>query len=72
MATHTSPVDVKLRRLSSAKTERLHALMAKNTNGQLTPVEHAELVALVEETQEITLENAKRLAGQPHAPLPTK
>lgn len=72
MATHTPAADAKLLRLSPAKTQRLHALMAKNTNGQLTGDERTELAALVGETQEITLENAKRLAGQPHAAPPTK
>jgi hypothetical protein len=54
----------KLETLPAAKQERLDALMDKNNEGKLNRSERRELQKLVEETQEITLHNARLLAGQ--------
>jgi hypothetical protein len=54
----------RLRRLAPAKQKRLDVLMAKNNEGLLTGAEQRELRTLVREAEEITLENARRLAGQ--------
>jgi hypothetical protein len=53
-----------LHRLSAAKQKRLDTLMTKNNKGQLTDGEREELRALVREAEEITLANARILAGQ--------
>jgi hypothetical protein len=53
-----------LHRLSAAKQKRLDILMAKNNEGQLTDGEREELQALVREAEEMTLANARILAGQ--------
>jgi hypothetical protein len=53
-----------LYRLSAAKQKRLDRLMAKNNAGQLTGGERDELRVLVREAEEITLANARILAGQ--------
>jgi hypothetical protein len=54
----------KLEKLSAEKRRRLDASMRKNNEGKLTKREHSELKQLVRETQEITLHNARILAGQ--------
>ena len=48
--------------MSDEKQDRLEELMGENNEGRLTEEQHIELVALVRETQEITLENARSLA----------
>ena len=53
-----------LYRFSAAKQKRLDTLMTKNNNGQLTDGEREELRALVREAEELTLVNARILAGQ--------
>jgi hypothetical protein len=53
-----------LHRLSAAKQTRLDMLMAKNNEGQLTDGEREELQVLVREAEEMTLANARILAGQ--------
>ena len=54
----------KLRRLAAAKQKRLDTLMARNNEGQLTRAERQELRDLVREAEDITLANARVLAGQ--------
>jgi hypothetical protein len=54
----------RLRRLPAGKQRRLDVLMAKNNDGQLTRAEQRELQDLVREAEQITLENARTLAGQ--------
>jgi hypothetical protein len=54
----------KLRRLTATKQKRLDTLMAKNNDGALTSAEQQELRGLVREAEEITLDNARTLAGQ--------
>jgi hypothetical protein len=54
----------KLRRLSGTKQRRLDTLMARHSEGALTSAEEQELRALVKEAEEITLDNARTLAGQ--------
>jgi hypothetical protein len=54
----------KLRRLAAAKQKRLDTLMAKNNEGLLTKAERQELRGLVREAEDITLANARLLAGQ--------
>ena len=54
----------KLRRLAAAKQRRLDALMGKNNEGRLSKAERQELQALVQEAEDITLANARVLAGQ--------
>jgi hypothetical protein len=56
--------DVRLRRLSAAKQLRLDELMADNNEGRLTPAQSKELQGLVRETEEIALNNARRLASR--------
>lgn len=53
-----------IRRLPGAKQRRLHALMEKNNLGQLDKGERKELQALVREVEDLTIENAQRVAGQ--------
>jgi hypothetical protein len=53
-----------LHRLTVAKQTRLDTLMAKNNAGQLTGGEGEELRVLVHEAEEMTLANARILAGQ--------
>ena len=55
---------VGLLHFSSAKQKRLDRLMAKNNDGRLTEVEREELRALVIESEDMTLANARRLADQ--------
>jgi hypothetical protein len=54
----------RLRRLAAGKQRRLDVLMAKNNDGRLTKAEQGELQDLVREAEQITLENARMLAGQ--------
>jgi hypothetical protein len=54
----------RLRRLPAGRQKRLDVLMAKNNDGQLTRAEQGELEDLVREAEQITLENARLLAGQ--------
>jgi hypothetical protein len=54
----------RLLRLSAMKQKRLDALMTKNNEGLLTKTEQQELRALVREAEELTLDNARTLAGQ--------
>jgi hypothetical protein len=56
--------ETRLRRLSTAKQNRLDALMDKNNEGLLTSGERKELKALVRDAAEIVLRNARKLAGQ--------
>ena len=56
--------NVRLRRLSAAEQLRLDELMDGNNEGRLTPVERKELQGLVRETEEIALDNARRLASR--------
>ena len=56
--------ETRLRRLSTAKQNRLDALMDKNNEGLLTSAEREELKALVRDAEEIALSNARKLAGQ--------
>jgi Cro/C1-type HTH DNA-binding domain len=53
-----------LHRFSAAKQKRLDTLMTKNDNGQLTDGEREERRVLVREAEEMTLANARILAGQ--------
>jgi hypothetical protein len=59
-----APSRPRLRRLTAAKQRRLDTLMTRNNEGQLTRAEREELRRLVREAEEITLENARVLAGQ--------
>jgi hypothetical protein len=54
----------KLRRLAAANERRLESLMAKNNDGNLTLAERSELRGLVREAEDITVANARALAGQ--------
>jgi Cro/C1-type HTH DNA-binding domain len=54
----------RLLRLPAGKQQRLDVLMAKNNDGRLTRAEQGELQDLVREAEQITLENARMLAGQ--------
>lgn len=56
----------KLRQLGTKKQKRLVALMARNNEGKLASAEKRELRALVRQTEEIMLDNARRLARRPH------
>lgn len=53
-----------LQRMGAEKQERLDALMEKNNEGELTKAERAELTRLVEESQRISLHNARVLVEQ--------
>ena len=53
-----------LKRLAPEKQQRLDALMEKNNAGQLTRAERAELTRLVDESQRISLHNARVLVEQ--------
>ncbi len=53
-----------LHKLNAQKQRRLDALMTKNNRGALAPVERQELQALVRETEELALKNARILAGE--------
>ena len=54
----------RLKRLSRARQDRLDELMDANNEGRLRKAERQELQSLVEETQQITLHNARLLAAQ--------
>jgi hypothetical protein len=54
----------KLHRLAAAKQRRLDVLMARNNAGKLTASERHELQSLVREAEEISIRNARILAGQ--------
>jgi len=54
----------RLRRLPAGNQRRLDVLMAKNNDGRLTRAEQGELQDLVREAEQITVENARMLAGQ--------
>jgi hypothetical protein len=54
--------ETKLKQLSAGKQRRLDTLMSHNNNGRLTQDEARELRELVGEAEEITIENAHRLA----------
>ena len=58
------PLKAKLQRLSAGKQKRLDALMGKNNDGKLNRTENEELRNLVRDAEEITLANARILAGQ--------
>jgi hypothetical protein len=60
----------KLRRLPADRQRRLDTLMTRNNEGRLSTAERAELGQLVREAEEITLHNARVLAGQ-QVPAPT-
>ena len=53
-----------LKRVAAEKQQRLDALMEKNNAGELTRAERAELTRLVEESQRISLHNARVLVEQ--------
>jgi hypothetical protein len=53
----------KLRKLPPAKQRRLDRLLDKNSEGEITPSEHAALTKLVAEAEDLMVENAKRLAA---------
>jgi hypothetical protein len=57
-------VETRLRRLSTAKQNRLDALMDKNNEGLLTSAERKELKALVRDAEDVALSNARKLADQ--------
>ena len=59
--------DVRLRRLSAAKQLRLDELMGGHNEGRLTASQRKELQGLVRETEEIALDNARRLASRRRA-----
>jgi predicted transcriptional regulator len=50
-----------LRRMAGAAQARMDELMARNTEGQLTPAEEAELKTLVNEYEQIMLANSEQL-----------
>jgi hypothetical protein len=52
-----------LQHLPAAKQRRLDALMNRNSQGRLSNAERDELQAVVRETEELSLRNARRLAG---------
>ena len=56
--------DTKLQRFPGAKQKRLDQLMEKNNNGKLSAAEKQELSDLVRDAEELTLANARILAGQ--------
>jgi hypothetical protein len=58
---------VGLRRLSAAKQRRLDELMAGHNEGRLTAAQRKELQGLVRETEQIALDNARRLASRRRA-----
>jgi hypothetical protein len=58
------PPRPRLRRFPASKQKRLDLLMTKNNDGRLTKAEQRELEGLVREAEELTLENARTLAGQ--------
>lgn len=53
----------KMARLDAATQDRLDDLMGRNTEGKLTVKERRELERLVEEAEQLSLENARLLAG---------
>jgi hypothetical protein len=53
-----------IRRISDEKQHRLDYLMDKNNEGQLTPEEQEEFLALGRELEQLTIDNARRLAEQ--------
>jgi hypothetical protein len=57
----------RMRRLSAAKQRRLDELMAGHNEGRLTAARRKELQGLVRETEEIALDNARRLARRRRA-----
>jgi hypothetical protein len=59
--------NIRLRRLSAAKQLRLDELMAGHNEGRLTAAPRRELQGLVRETEEIALDNARRLASRRRA-----
>jgi hypothetical protein len=56
--------EARLRQLSAAKQKRLDALMDRNNEGRLTPADRKEFQRLVHETEEIALDNARKLVSQ--------
>ena len=54
----------KLLRLSLRKQKRLESLMRRNNQGRLSNLERETLQGLVRETEQIALENARRLAAR--------
>ena len=56
--------DVRIRRLSAAKQLRLDELMAGHNEGRLTAAQTKELRGLVGETEEIALDNVRRLSNR--------
>jgi hypothetical protein len=59
--------DVRLRRLSAARQLRLAERMAGHDEGRLTAARRKELRGPVHETEEIALDNARRLASRRRA-----
>lgn len=61
-AAEQKSVTVRLRRLSLGKQSRLARLMDKNTDGEITKAEQAELMRLGKEVDETMLSNSVALA----------
>jgi hypothetical protein len=55
---------IELQYLAAAQQDRLDDLMAKNNDGKMTPAETEELRKLVREAEQITLINARTIAGK--------
>ena len=60
------PSEDEVRRLSLVKQKRLTYLMDGNNNGALTEAESEELRRLARECEEMTVHNARFLAGRRH------
>ena len=56
--------DQPIRRISADKQRRLDYLMDKNNEGQLSEAEQEEFQAMVRELEQLTIDNARRLAEQ--------
>ena len=68
MKLHIPP---RLKKLPTAKQQRMDELLERNREGALTPAETAKLRAIVAEAEQLMVENAKRLAAF-HAQETTK
>ena len=53
-----------IRRISAERQHRLDYLMDKNNEGQLSDAEQEEFQAMVRELEQLTIDNARRLAAQ--------
>jgi hypothetical protein len=59
MSKRTPP---KIRKLSTAKQQRLDQLLEKNAEGTITPKERETLESLVAEAEKLMVDNSQRLA----------